>query len=391
MISFDKGSKSKKYGAAEHGGLHSGADGVPRSTPYQGTAIVADGDGLVWRAARSTSGAILESVPGGAHLGEPASPESFARKQVIAVPVRYGTVDKAVTLGVLLMMDKRKNAYSNQTDLGSQETKLAFSVASMLGSVLGTRKVAELGNEMRMAQTLQQQILPESSPHVVGFDLAGRCTTSGAVGGDYFDFLQLPDGRMMVVVADVSGHNLASGMIMVSVRTTLRLLANSLSSPGPVFDALAASLFEDLNRTERFITAAAVAIEPGSRSVDLVNAGHNATMIYRAGTGAIEEVLGADTVLGFLPSPEHEVSTLDLCPGDVALLYTDGVTEATDANDEMFEEQRLRAVLRDAAPGSAAEILESVFRAVAEFADMAEQGDDVSAVVIKAIAGTVEK
>jgi len=252
--------------------------------------------------------------------------------------------------------------------------------------VLGTRKVTELGNEMRMAQTLQQQILPEGPPQIGGFDLAGRCTTSGAVGGDYFDFLELPDGRLMVVVADVSGHNLASGMIMVSARTTLRLLASSLGGPAPVFDALASSLFEDLTRTERFITAAAVAIGAGSSRIELVNAGHNPTMIYRAATGEIEEILGADTVLGFLSAPEHEVSVLDLLPGDVALLYTDGVTEAVDAKGEMFEEQRLRAVLADGAKGSADEILESVFRAVTDFADKSEKGDDVSAVVIKAVA-----
>ena len=130
----------------------------------------------------------------------------------------------------------------------------------------------------------------------------------------------------------------------------------------------------------------AVVIGAGSSRIELVKAGHNPTMIYRAATGEIEEILGADTVLGFLSAPEHEVLVLDLLPGDVALLYTDGVTEAVDAKGEMFEEQRLRAVLADGAKGSADEILESVFRAVTDFADKAEKGDDVSAVVIKAVA-----
>lgn len=363
-----------------------GDDGSPQVIPFQGNPFIIDGDNLVWRAARTAGGAILESVPPGGSLGQPDSPESLAKNQVIAVPVRYGPVDKAVTLGVLLMMDKRKNAYSNQTHLGSQETKLASSVASMLGSVLGTRKVTELGNEMRMAQTLQQQILPEGAPEIAGFDLAGRCTTSGAVGGDYFDFLTLLDGRMMVVVADVSGHNLASGMIMVSARTTLRLLVKTLEGPAEVFDALAASLFQDLTQTERFITAAAAAIRAGSSQIELVNAGHNPTMVYRAATGEIEEIFGADTVLGFLPSPQHELSTLDLQPGDVVLIYTDGVTEAVDDTGEMFEEERLRVVLTNAAAGSADEILDSVFRAVSEFADKKDKGDDVSAIVIKAVA-----
>ena len=368
------------------------SDGTPRMVPFEGEPFLSEGDGLVWRAARNLGGsAILESVPPGGFLGQSGSPESLAKNQVIAVPVRYGTVEKTVTLGVLLMMDKCKNAYSNQVHLGSQETKLASSVASMLGSVLGTRKVTELGNEMRMAQTLQQQILPETSPEVDGFDLAGRCTTSGAVGGDYFDFLKLPDGRVMVVVADVSGHNVASGMIMVSARTTLRLLVKSLADPALVFDALAASLFEDLTQTERFITAVAAVIEAGSPRVEFVNAGHNPTMIYRAATGEIEEAFGADTVLGFLPAPEHELLALDLAPGDVALLYTDGVTEALDGNGQMFEEERLRSVLKSSAAGSAEQILESVFESVEEFSGKAEKSDDVSAVVIKSVRELIQE
>jgi sigma-B regulation protein RsbU (phosphoserine phosphatase) len=113
-------------------------------------------------------------------------------------------------------------------------------------------------------------------------------------------------------------------------------------------------------------------------------------MIYRAATGEIEETSGADTVLGFLPAPEHGLLALDLAPGDVALLYTDGVTEALDGKGQMFEEERLRSVLKLSAAGSAEQILESVFQAVEDFSGKAEKSDDVSAVVIKSVREQVQ-
>ncbi|MCA8958370.1 MAG: PP2C family protein-serine/threonine phosphatase [Planctomycetes bacterium] len=354
-----------------------------RAAPYPGQPVIPEDDGLVWRGIGS-AGAILESVPRGGSLGIAGSPESLAHEQVIVAPVCYGQNDRRVTLGALLIMDKRANAYSAGKELGSQETKLATTVAAILGSVLGTRKVAELGNEMRMAQTVQQQILPAHPPSVEGFDIAGRCLISGAVGGDYFDFLKLPDGRTLVVVADVSGHNLASGLLMVSARTSLRVNADTNDRPGVVFDRLARSLYQDLTRTERFITAVGVAVAPSGRQLELVNAGHNPTMVFRARTGAIEEISSADTVLGFVPEPEHTVVSVELEAGDVVLLYTDGVTEAVDEHGEMFEEERLRRVLRENASATAEQILAAVFGAVADFADKTDKGDDVTAVVIKA-------
>jgi serine phosphatase RsbU (regulator of sigma subunit) len=350
-------------------------------TEYPGARFVEDG--MAWRAIRDGEEAILESVPEGGALGSPGSPESFAKNEIIAVPVRYGGNDEPVTLGALLLLDKRRNAYSTTTKFGSQDTKLATSVAAMLASVLGTRKVAELGNELRNAQILHQQILPHGSPAFDGFDLAGASISPGAVGGDYYDFLELPDGRMMCVVADVSGHNLASCLVMVSARAALRLLASTVSSTGEVFDRLAETLYSDLSRTELFITAVCAILESGTRKLELANAGHNPTMIYRADTGDVEDVYAEDTVLGFLPAPIHDVATRSLHPGDVALLYTDGVTEATNSAGVFLEEDRLREILKRAAGGTAAEILDSVYSAVADFADADAEGDDISVVVIK--------
>jgi len=311
-------------------------------------------------------------------------PERLARSQVIGVPVSYGAGDQRVLLGVLLAMDKRCSRYSNQDQLGSEEGQVAHSFAAMLGAVIGARKTAEMGKELSMAHAIQSQILPERPAVVAGFDLAADYRTCGDVGGDYFDFVPLADGRTMVVVADVSGHNLASGMMMVSARATLRTLAGMRTAPAELFRELAGGMFRDLTRTERFITAVAVTLKPHHPEVEVVNAGHNDLMVFRAATRTVEQVAGDGTILGFMPAAGYRSCALPLAPGDFVCLYTDGVTETIGPDDEMFGEQRLAAVLRAAAHGSARAIVDALLAAVQKFRGGGASGDDVTAVVVKA-------
>lgn len=289
--------------------VHAVADASGRTStllPVAMPTVRVEEGGLLSRAIFGKGDAILESVEDVLPEARLEIPELRAKRQAIAVPVCFGDKEHTVTLGVLLFLDKRENHVSGSRQFGSGETQLAVVLASMLGSVLGSRMVAELGKELEMAQTIQRQILPDAPTRVPGFDIAGICTNSGAVGGDYFDYLPMADGRQLVVVADVSGHNLASGMLMVSARATLRVLAAMHGSITDVFDDLGAFLFGDLGKTERFITAVGAALRPRSATVELVSAGHNATMICRANTRAIEAIPTDNTVFGFLPTPRQD-------------------------------------------------------------------------------------
>ncbi len=342
--------------------------------------------GLLAEVLAAEDTAVVRAVPAGGRLGGDESPERLARSQVIGVPVSYGAGAQRVVLGALLVMDRRHSAYSSQEDLGSQEAQVAMSFAAMLGAVLGARKVAELGKELSMAQAIQGQILPRAATGVKGFDVAGDYRTSGEVGGDYFDFVPLADGRTMAVIADVSGHNLASGMIMVSARATLRTLASQCADPADLFERLAKGMYLDLSRTERFFTAAAAAMRSGDRAVEVVMAGHNELMLYRAATGSVQPIRGDGTIFGFLPEASYDSTRIELLPGDFLFLYTDGVTEAVNADEDMFGEERLAAVLAGAGKGSARQILDAVLAAVDAFADRRLKGDDMTLVVLKAVA-----
>jgi Stage II sporulation protein E (SpoIIE) len=340
-------------------------------------------------------GVVLRDVPAGGRLGDPGSPEHLAQHQIMGVPVTYGAGDKRVTLGALLLIDKVATYGSAGNDeaarLDNVEGQLAESFAAMLGAVLGARKTAELGKELSMARTIQHQILPERPAVLRGFDIDARYFACGAVGGDYFDYVPLADGRTLVVVADVSGHNLASGMIMVGARSMLRTLASVHDGPKAVFDALAARMYEDLTRTERFLTAAAVALRGCDGAVDYVSAGHNDLLVYRAATDRVEAVASESTILGFLPAPDYPARTLQLQPGDCLLLYTDGITEAMDETGAMFGDDRLAAVFAQLAPNrSAHRIIDGVMHELDRFRKGQVGTDDVTAVVIRYHGATSE-
>lgn len=336
----------------------------------------------------SADGVIIRAVPEGEQLGERGSVESLAKRQVLGVPVTYGSGEKRIILGALLLIDRATTLAdeleSFDPSLGNEEGQIADSFAAMLGAVLGARKVAELGKELAMAQTIQQQILPDGPVMLDGFDVAADYSACGAVGGDYYDYLQLADGRTMVVVADVSGHNLASGMIMVGARATLRTMALVHEAPEQVFSRVGELMYQDLMQTERFLTAAAIALSPNGRSIDYVSAGHNDLMIYRTATDSVDRIGSEDVILGFLPKPEYAARRLLLQPGDCILLYTDGIPEAVDSCGVMFGEDRLSLLFAQLATNQTAQrILDGIMKELDVFRHGQMVADDVTAVVIR--------
>jgi hypothetical protein len=353
--------------------------------PYPHVEFVPADRGVLAQVLAAPESVLMREVPAGG-FADPLAPESLARREVMGVPVTCDAGGERGCHGVILLFDRVDSGRAGQlAAFGSEEVQVALSFASMLGAVLGARMTAELGKELSLAQAIQGQILPASQLSVPGFELAGDYRTSGKVGGDYFDYVPLADGRTFVVVADVSGHNLASGMMMVSARATLRTLAAFRSDPAQLFEDLATNMYRDLTRTERFLTAAGVALRPNDGSIEVINAGHNELMLCRAHDRRIERFAAVHTILGLLEHPGYAVQHLQMAPDDVLLLYTDGVTEATNDAGEMFGEDRLAAVLSATAARGARAVIEAVLVELREFRGRRPSGDDVTVVAIRAL------
>ena len=232
------------------------------------------------------------------------------------------------------------------------------------------RRLKDLG----LAQTIQHSALPSRFPEEDDFRIYARMDAAKEVGGDFYDFFPLPTGEIAFLVADVSGKSVPGAMFMMQAKMVLR---SCLFGPG---DALATAVAEanarrsENNMAEMFVTAWIGAYDRKTRIVRFVNAGHNPPLVKRA-DGSVEWVrTRPHPPLAAIEIAKYSIETLQLSKGDTILLYTDGVTEATNAGLELYGERRLEAAL----VASDAKMVESIRADVDRFAAGAEQADDIT-------------
>jgi sigma-B regulation protein RsbU (phosphoserine phosphatase) len=174
-------------------------------------------------------------------------------------------------------------------------------------------------------------------------------------------------------------------MVMVGARATLRTLAGAHTCGARVFEALAQGMFDDLTRTERFITAAGIVLRPQDLAVEVINAGHAEVLQYVARERTVRTIGGAGPIFGFVPGACYEAQPVLLEPGDCLLLYTDGVTESTNGEGEMFGEDRLVELLGQTAKFGSRAVVDAVLTAVRQFEGPQGRGDDVTVVAVRAM------
>jgi len=243
------------------------------------------------------------------------------------------------------------------------------------------RAHAQLNAELEVARALQVAILPASFPLKPGCDGAARMIPATTMGGDFYDFIELPDGRIGLVMADVSGKGVPAAFFMAVARTNLRDLAAHHSEPG----ACLAQTNEVLcaqNPMDLFVTVFYCVFDPVTGVLKYANGGHNPPYLRRA-DGSVESLRGTGgLVLGAMSGIEYPQHTVQLLPGDRLVLYTDGVTEAFNPADEAYGEERLIAEVKAHGDGAAAALVERICRSVTVFAGSAPQSDDITLTVL---------
>jgi sigma-B regulation protein RsbU (phosphoserine phosphatase) len=241
-----------------------------------------------------------------------------------------------------------------------------------------------LEREMHLAAEIQRQILPKGAPAVPGFELVGWNRPARQVGGDYYDLLALPDGRVELVVGDVSGKGIPAALMVSTLHSALRLLLDQAGF-GP-------SLLERLNRhilessmANKFITLLMAELEPWSGLLRYLNAGHNPGFLVRGGLGGgrVEELSSSGVPLGLLPNSRYQPRELMVEPGDIVCIYSDGITEAESIDDEEFGNARLIEILRKHQGFTLQEVLETLQGAVTRFAVGRPQYDDQTVVLLR--------
>lgn len=242
---------------------------------------------------------------------------------------------------------------------------------------------ARIKRDMEIAQQIQLSLLPHGPPDLFGVDIEGRCISAAHVGGDYYDFFLRDEHTVDLLIADVSGHSVGAALIMAEVRTLLRPQVNSVQSACSILKLLNSQLYDDLTRAELFITMFYAKYNSATGRLSFANAGHNRPLVFRNGdTNCIE--LDADgLIIGVKPSVIFEERSIELLKGDVLLFYTDGLTEATDAQGDSFGVERVCNHLQAVRNLPSRAIIDSFYSAVTEFTGLETFQDDISLVVLK--------
>ena len=250
-------------------------------------------------------------------------------------------------------------------------------------------ELAAVNRDLAIAHEIQQGLLPAATPNFPGFDIAGMSRPANQAGGDYYDWQLMPDGRLILCLADVSGHGIGPALVMAVCRAYARASAELMAEPSALMRRINQLLEPDLP-ADRFITLIIAELWPDGR-LQLVSAGHAPTLRYEAATAQIQEYgshgLPLGIHFGFGPTPDYEPTTrLHMAEGDVLLLLTDGFYEWERASDgEQVGIARIAAMLRQGADASAANLLSALDRSCSEFVAGQPQQDDMTAVVVKRI------
>jgi phosphoserine phosphatase RsbU/P len=269
------------------------------------------------------------------------------------------------------------------------QTGLALENANLLQTVADEVAQRErLNREVEIAREVQERLFPQKLPAIQGLDYAGHCRPALGVGGDYYDFLALPKGKLGVAIGDVSGKGIAAALMMASLQASLR----SEATRAP--DNLAAAvgninrLVFEASSSNRYATFFYGQYDPAQGRFDYVNAGHNPPILIHGfdGNSRVTRLEPGGTVIGLLEGAGYEQGTVLLRPGDVLVAFTDGISEAMNLLDEEWGEDRLLDTIRGHRSASAQELLHDLFDAATRFAGAAPQHDDMTLVVLRAFA-----
>ena len=238
-----------------------------------------------------------------------------------------------------------------------------------------------LESELELARRIQRRLLPEMPPELPGLEIAGQSEPAREVGGDYYDHFDLGGGRVLLVIADVSGKGVPAALLMSGFRASLMSQDANVLAP----DQLAGRCNEFLHRsveTGKFVTAFLACLDGESGKLVYANAGHNPPALLKA-DGTIEWLTSGGTVLGILPQARFESGEATLAHGDLLALYTDGVTEGLNAAGELWGELRLEEALRRLRERPCVELASSLVREVRAFEGDTGPADDITVLLAR--------
>jgi serine phosphatase RsbU (regulator of sigma subunit) len=250
------------------------------------------------------------------------------------------------------------------------------------------RQLLSINNELEMARQIQLSILPRETPKIKGLDIAARFIPMSSVAGDFYDFIIVDEKHVGILIADVSGHGLPAALIASMLQVALAAQFAHASEPGRVLAGLNQSLCGKFAR--HFVTAAYLFVDTEKGSMSYAGAGHPPLLLWRGSTGSTSEVSENGLILGHFPEETYSVVQVQVEPGDRAILYTDGILEASNPSQEMFGTDRFKRFLEANHDLGADQLADSLLDELSRWSERTTgqaQQDDITLLTIHFMSG----
>src|SRR5574341_1635411 len=308
---------------------------------------------------------------------------------------RFQTLDRRDFRSLLMVPLKLKNKltgllclFNKEGEFTAEDQRLLSIIAVQSAQVIENarlaeeeKKLQEIEKELLVAKEIQTRLLPKEAPKIDGFDIKGYTLPTKQVGGDYFDFIWLERKMLGISIADVSGKGMPAALLMANFQATLRNQSLAKISPAEmVFNCN--NLVCKSVEPGQFVTFFGGVLNPFKKTFTYVNAGHNPPFIFNS-NGEINRLSEGGLILGLLENSPYEQKKVNLNPGDLLVLFTDGITEAMNETQAQFEEERLIKVVQQNRNLSSEAIIKKITQEVLAFQGLQPQFDDLTLVVIK--------
>ena len=299
-------------------------------------------------------------------------------KSELVVPMKF----EQNVMGVFDVQSAQMNAFdARDVEVLSALANLASIALSNARSYAKALEKHRFDSELRLAAEIQKTLLPAEAPSIRGYEVCGRNVPSEEVGGDYFDFIELDRSNLGIAIGDVSGKGIPAAILVAHVQASLRAQAENLYHIDSIISKVNSALSK-ITETTRFASVFYGVIDSDRDILTFCNAGHNPPIVFREGGSTLSLEAGG-LVLGMFADAVYVHERLQLMHGDVVFLYTDGVTEATNARGEQMGLDRICSLVRAKRGMSAGEICDAVIDEVKSFSQSTRLSDDLTTAVVK--------
>lgn len=320
-------------------------------------------------------------------INDPANDDRFANvnwdesiRSVLSAPLMV----KSKLIGMLTVYNKKE-----QPGFTDEDKRLLAIIAAQSAQVVENARLYEeekeyqlVQKEMELASEIQKKLLPSKAPQIDGYSLGGRNLTAKSVGGDYFDFIQIDDSRWALCLGDISGKGLSASLLMSNLQAILRGQVLHLDTPDDILNHANIQLFHNTS-SGRFATLFLGILDTEKHLLHFANGGHDYPFLLRNGS-KIKRLSLNGIPLGIMEDSRYESGSIELQPGECLFVYSDGITESMNANEELFGEERLKELLISAASDiqDSDKLIDNVFQASIEYCGKKQLSDDMTALVL---------